>query len=91
MSIESFLKNQSEMIFDYEVTQYLNIPKILSKVLETTLNLKNDGNIDNLLFYKKFYFLHSWSHSKEQKVTDIKVFRYYKLATNKFWKLEYFL
>lgn len=88
MNIDYFLKNQSDIISEFEVTKYQNVPKLLAKVLEATISIKNEGNIDNLLLYKKFYFLHSWSSTKEQKLTQIKVFEKINIATNQFRKLD---
>ena len=73
MTIDKFMKNQLELMNDYDLKRNRNLPILLSFVIEKTISIKNEKKIDNLSIYKKIYFLDSWSKSHEQKIIDLKV------------------
>ena len=73
MTIDKFMKNQLEIMNDYDLKRNRNLPILLSFVIEKTISIKNEKKIDNLSIYKKIYFLDSWSKSHEQKIIDLKV------------------
>ena len=70
MTIDKFMKNQLELMNDYDLKINRYLPILLSFVIEKTISIKNEKKIDNLSIYKKIYFLDSWSKSHEQKIID---------------------
>ncbi len=72
-SIEYFINNQNDILFGIESEKYKHIPKLIYKILERLIFVKNKFNVDLLSFCNYLCAIEEWNSEHEQVLIIMKV------------------
>jgi protein tyrosine phosphatase domain-containing protein 1 len=72
-SIEYYMKYQKDTLYGKELEIFDSIPKLIYKILDRLLELKQKFSIENKKFINSLYMYEEWNHDSEEILTLLKV------------------
>jgi len=71
--VNPFQYNQKDILFGIESEKYKHTPKLIYKILERLIFVKNKFNVDLLSFFNSLCAIEEWNSEHEQVLSIMKV------------------